>query len=187
MSLNQRRRIFRSGNMPLRGTALPSRAMVVAFIGVVMAMGAVAWMALGPSQAPARPPAVSFLTADPDQVVVVDGGTLRLKDRVVRLAGINPPARGDTCHATDGSGFDCGVAAANALAALVRGHAVECTMQNHDGDGRPVGTCVAEGAALSQTLVASGWARAEHGDAALVMAEGRARAAGLGLWARAGR
>jgi endonuclease YncB( thermonuclease family) len=187
VSINQRRRIFRPAKGPLRGTALPSRAVLLAFIGGVLTLGAIVWMALGPSQAPARSPSASFLTADPNQVAVVDGATLRLADRVVRLAGIDPPARGETCHAKDGAGFDCGVAAANALAAMVRGHAVECTLRGHDEGGRPLGTCAAQGAALSQTLVSTGWARAEHGDAVLRTAEAQAQAAGLGMWGSVGR
>ncbi len=185
MPLNQKRRIFRPAKGPFRGLALPSHGVLLAFIGGALTLGAVAWVALGSSQAPARPPSVSFLSADPGQVAVVDGGTLRLNDRVVRLTGIVPPARGDTCHAKDGAGFDCGVAAANALAAMVSGHAVECTLRGHDDGGRPLGSCATEGAALNHSLVATGWARAEPGDAALRNAEAEARDAGLGVWARA--
>jgi endonuclease YncB( thermonuclease family) len=172
--------------LPLRWAALPTRAMVLAFVGGALTLAAALWMALRPSEAPARSPAVDFVTAGPTQVAVVDGATLRLKDRVVRLAGIEPPTRGETCHTTDGTEFDCGVAAANALAALVRDNLVECTVRGHDGNGRPLATCVSQGAALNQTLVAAGWARADRGKPDLLTAEGQARVAGLGLWGPAG-
>ena len=76
--------------------------------------------------------------------------------------------------------LDCGSAAANALAALVRGRAVDCTIHGHDGQGRPVGDCAAAGKPLSVALVQDGWARAEA--AALREPEATARAAGRGVW-----
>jgi endonuclease YncB( thermonuclease family) len=156
--------------------------MLLAGLGGAATLGVAIWVGLQPSQAPARPPAVGYLAADPAQVAVVDGGTLRLNDRVVRLAGIDPPARGETCHAPDGGGFDCGVAAANALAALVRDAPVECNLRGHDGAGRPLAVCVSHGSDLNETLVAAGWARVEQAHSDLRSAEDQARAAKRGIW-----
>jgi endonuclease YncB( thermonuclease family) len=187
VSLNQKRRIFRPARLPLRWAALPSPAMVLAFIGGALTLGSAVWVTLRPSQAPARLPAVGYLAADPSDVAVVDGATLRLHDRVVRLAGIDAPSRGEACHRPDGSGVDCGVAAANALAGLVRQYPVECTLRGHDAAGRPLARCTSHGTGLNLALVEAGWARAEPAEPDMSGAETEARAARRGLWADTGR
>jgi endonuclease YncB( thermonuclease family) len=106
------------------------------------------------------PAAAAHVAAEPAQVAVLDGDTLRLRDVVVRLLGISAPPRGENCRGPDGSGFDCGAAATNALAELVRAHAVECRLAGHDGMGRPLGVCEASGRQINRALVAAGYARA---------------------------
>ena len=93
---------------------------------------------------------------------MVDGGTLRLRDRVVRLQGVEPPPRGTACG-DDGAGEDCGAAATNALAALVREAPVACRVTGADGLGRPYAVCQASGTELNRAVVAAGWARADCG------------------------
>ena len=123
------------------------------------------------------------LSAQPAQVAVVDGGTLRLRDRVVRLHGVEPPPRGTTCGRAR-AGEDCGAAATNALAALVREAPVVCRITGEDGLGRPYGICQASGTELNRAVVAAGWARADH---ARTRTDSRpkqaARAGRLGVWA----
>jgi endonuclease YncB( thermonuclease family) len=120
------------------------------------------------------------VAAGAEQLAVLDGDTLRVGEHVVRLEGIVAPARGSVCHGDGTLELDCGAAAANALAALVRGRSVECTIHGHDGQGRPVADCAAGGRKLSVALVQDGWARA--GTPALREPEANARAAGLGVW-----
>jgi hypothetical protein len=98
--------------------------------------------------------------ADPWQVAVVDGGTLRLRDTVVRLAGLAAPERGHTCPDGLGGSYDCGTAATAALADLVRNRAVSCRLGGRDGFGLAQGACDAAGTDLGQAMVAAGWARA---------------------------
>ncbi len=137
---------------------------------------------LGPSEAPARAPASSRITASADRIAVVDGDTLRVGEHVVRLAGIAAPARGSVCHGDGTAELDCGNAAANAMSALVRGQAVSCTIGGHDGQGRPVGTCFAGGTSIGTALVRDGWVHAEAAD--LLDSESEARTAGRGIWHR---
>ena len=123
-------------------------------------------------------------------LAVVDGDTLRLGDQVVRLAGIEAPVSwfGVSWCVQGGAGqggagrvdIDCGAAAANALAMLVHGSAVDCTIRGHDEEGRPVGNCRAGDTGLSEALVLDGWARAETAD--LRETETTARTAGRGIW-----
>jgi endonuclease YncB( thermonuclease family) len=114
---------------------------------------------------------------------VVDGGTLRLHDRVVRLEGVEPPPRGTTSGPREGPAEDCAAAATNALAALVREAPVACRITDEDRLGRPSGICQASGTELNRALVAAGWARADRARTELKQAEAAARAGGLGVWA----
>lgn len=117
------------------------------------------------------------------EVRIVDGDTLRLGDRTLRLSGVDAPERGQVCTDAAGAGFDCGAAAAEALSRLVNGRSVVCRVHGHDRFGRGLGVCQAGGAELNTGLVASGWAIA-YGDSPVMLAnEAAARIAGRGLWA----
>jgi endonuclease YncB( thermonuclease family) len=153
---------------------------LLAAAGGAMTLVVVASLFVRSSDAPAHVPAGMRLSAPAASLAVLDGDTLRLGDQVVRLAGIAAPARGSVCHDGGHETVDCGVSAANALASLVRGSAVDCTIHGHDGQGRPVGNCQAGDTHLSEALVRDGWARAVA--AALREPETTARAAGRGIW-----
>jgi len=114
-------------------------------------------------------------------VRIVDGETIGLGDRIVRLVGVAAPARGDACRSGSGQGFDCGAAATAALTRLVAGRDVTCRIVGQDGFGRGLGDCDAAGAALNKTLVGQGFARATSD--ALRSDEASARSAARGLWA----
>jgi endonuclease YncB( thermonuclease family) len=156
---------------------------LLAAAGGAVTIVVVASLFVRSSDAPARAPASSHLSADATHLAVVDGDTLLVGDQVVRLAGIVAPVRGSVCHGPGPGDIDCGVASANALALLVRGSAVDCSIHGHDGEGRPMGNCLAGGRQLSEALVLDGWARAQTAD--LREPEASARAAGRGIW-RAG-
>jgi endonuclease YncB( thermonuclease family) len=150
-------------------------ASVIAAAGVSLAML--------PHREAAPVPLTEELNAQPAQVAVVDGATLRLRDRVVRLQGIDPPRRGTICVQRDNAGEDCGAAATNALAALVRDSQVACQITGGDPLGRPYAVCQAGGAELNRAVVAAGWARADQAGGDLKRAEALARAGRLGVWA----
>jgi endonuclease YncB( thermonuclease family) len=114
-------------------------------------------------------------------VRIVDGETIGLGDRIVRLAGLSAPARGDACRNGGGQGFDCGAAATAALTRLVGGRDVTCRIVGQDGFGRGLGECDAAGAALNKALVGQGFAVATND--ALRGEEAAARQASRGLWA----
>ena len=180
MSIDRPRRIFRSSltGMP----PVDRRAYTVLLIAAIVAGGAFAGFSLLGNQGAPTPqaaPAQPELVAPAAQVAVVDGGTLRLQDRVVRLSGVNPPARGTDC----GSGVDCAVASANALAALLHEDPVACRVTGKDGLGRPFAICEASGTELNQAVIAAGWARADDRQPDLLAAEAQARAQRRGAWA----
>lgn len=182
MEVRRPRRIFRAS--PLGGTA-PGSAFArpgmllaalagSAIVAILMVFG-LPWERFGHAPAP-----TDLVAADAPQVAVVDGATLRLADRVVRLHGVLAPARGRVCRDTAGAGYDCGAAASSALAALVRDRRVTCRLGGADASGLAEGTCEAGDADLGRDLVAAGWARAT--DPALLDAEASARAGRIGIW-----
>ncbi|MBR0655846.1 thermonuclease family protein [Plastoroseomonas arctica] len=114
-------------------------------------------------------------------VRIVDGETLRLGERVLRLANLDAPERGQSCRDAGGARFDCGDAAAAALARLIAGRPVICRVSGRDSFGRGLGSCSAGGLDLNAGLVASGFAAADG--ASLRLVEQEARRAARGLWA----
>ena len=117
------------------------------------------------------------------EVRVVDGETLRLGDRTVRLTRVEAPERGQACSDAAGRGFDCGAAAAAALSRLVNGRSVICLVSGRDRFGRGLGQCAAGGVDLNAGLVRSGWALAQDDAASLTELEADARHSARGLWA----
>ncbi len=185
MPISRPRRIFRPAMMriPLRGVGVVLVSAAVAT--AVLTATAVWWHSPGSVAPHAAAASADVLAAQPAQVAVVDGATLRLQNRVVRLLGVEPPMRGATCKTRDGNGFDCGAAATNALAALVREMPVACRTRGADDLGRPYAECEASGTDLNRAVVAAGWAKADRAVPALQQEEARARAERRGLWATA--
>ncbi|MCX7931557.1 MAG: thermonuclease family protein [Rhodovarius sp.] len=169
----RRRRIFK----PARSTARPGRTL--ALLGGLVIAGVLAGV-LSPGDLMGSAPRTQEWRALPSEVAVLDGETLRLGDRILRLHGVSAPPRGAAC----GPVPDCGGAATAELARLVRDRAVECRIYGRDGFGRGLGVCRAGGVEVNAALVGAGWAHAD-GNAipALAAMEALARAEGRGMWA----
>jgi endonuclease YncB( thermonuclease family) len=180
MPINRKRRIFRATASPSRGTG---RGMVFTILTAGLVLTGGTWFGLQPGSAPASTSPPGHLEADAAQTRVIDGNTLILRDRTVQLAGVRAALRGGVCQTADGTRFDCGAAAANALAEMLRGTSVDCALNGAGDSGRPLAMCSAGGRAINLTMVANGWARAEPGVTALIDAERSAEAGRKGLWA----
>ncbi len=128
------------------------------------------------------PPPSGTLTVDALQVAVVDGDTLRVRDTVLRLQGVQAPRRGQTCQHDNETRYDCGAAAADALAALVRGHLMACRLNGRDPVGRPLALCESGGRDVNRAMVAGGWARAQVDTPTFGDVEAEARSRQIGLW-----
>ncbi len=159
---------------------MPALGVLLAAAGGSIAIIVAASLFVRSSDAPAHATGLSHLFAPVDHVTVLDGDTLRIGNQVVRLEGVAVPARGSVCHEAGQASVDCGSAAANALANLVRGAPVDCAIKGHDGQGRPVGDCLAGGTRLNVALVLDGWARADTAN--LREPESAARTARRGIW-----
>jgi endonuclease YncB( thermonuclease family) len=174
--VRQRRRIFRPAAQPRRW---PNPALL-------LGAAALGWLVIGlglPADLFGSAPREREWTVAAAEVRVVDGDTLRLGDRTLRLSGIEAPPRGLRCTDGEGRGFDCGAASAEALARLVSGRDLVCRVNGRDRFGRALGACSAGTANVNASLVDGGWARASEAGGGLAAAEAAARAARRGLWA----
>jgi len=172
---------MRSPRRIFRGQAVPGLRLLRPFLLALMAVTAVAGLSaagLSSGVFDRSAPAPERILADAAGVAVIDGGTLRLGGQVVRLLGVEAPARGGLCA----GGRDCGGQAASALAGLVRDRGVSCTLQARDREGRPLAACAAGGVDLGRAIIASGWAHAAAGSMGMADLEAQARRQGRGLW-----
>jgi endonuclease YncB( thermonuclease family) len=108
---------------------------------------------------------------------VIDGDTLRLDGREVRLAGIDAPEHGQRCERL-GKAWRCGEEAAAALRRLVGAGPVRCEGRRNDKYGRLLARCATH-EDLGARLVGDGLAVA-YGD--YEVEEAAARAARRGIW-----
>lgn len=112
-------------------------------------------------------------------VRVVDGDSLAIGSRRLRLLGIDAPELRQRCQ-RDGADYECGVEAASHLRALIGGEPVTCKGEGLDRYGRNLVRCMAGTTDLNEMMVRSGHAIA-FGDYRL--AETAARLEKAGLWA----
>ena len=132
---------------------------------------------------------LAFACATPSHAQVVqgharavDGDTLEVAGKRVRLFGIDAPESDQTCQ-KDGTSWACGHAATEQLSALVEGQRVECNGTGVDQYGRFLAVCSAGSEQLNKVMVEQGWAvayRQYSGD--YTAAELYAKSNHLGIW-----
>lgn len=116
------------------------------------------------------------------QATVVDGDTLEVQGKRVRLFGIDAPEATQKCD-RQGEPWACGQASAERLQALIGTASVECSGAEVDQYGRLLAVCRIAGVDLNKRMVADGWATAfRRYSEAYVSDEARARAGKRGLW-----
>lgn len=116
---------------------------------------------------------------------VIDGDTIEIAGKRIRLHGIDAPEVGQTCVRA-GKTARCGQEAALALSDRIGPRIVACDEKDHDGYGRIVGVCRLggpRGPDLNAWMVEEGWALAyRRYSRDYVAEEAAARAAKRGLW-----
>lgn len=135
---------------------------------------------------------IAELRAPPERLVaqgaavqVIDGDSLRIGERTVRLQGIDAVEFRQSCRAADGKEWRCGPEARKALAALIGKGGLACELHATDNFGRAVSTCSVKGVEdLGAALVARGWAVSGDGEREgdYVAEQHAAQAAKRGIW-----
>lgn len=122
-------------------------------------------------------------TADGAAVQVIDGDSLRIGTRTVRLRGIDAVEYQQPCRTTDGAEWGCGNAARKALAALVGKGELVCEAHATDNFGRVVASCSAKGVEdVGAALVQQGWAVSGDGERDYTAEQDAAQQAKHGIW-----
>jgi len=115
----------------------------------------------------------------------MDGDSLRVGRREVRLWGVDAPEFEQTCE-RDGRTWDCGRAARAALASRIEGRVLVCEPRDRDAYKRAVSVCRIDGrrTSINEWMVREGWAvdYRRYSDGAYADAERRARKEQRGIW-----
>ncbi|RMD82305.1 MAG: thermonuclease family protein [Candidatus Dadabacteria bacterium] len=116
-------------------------------------------------------------------VTVIDGDTIEIGERRVRLFGIDAPEVAQMCRRRGGTRWPCGQYATVALDRLAGGKRATCTVRNTDSYGRAIAVCTSEGRDLGREQVRAGWAIAyRRYSRRYEQDEAAARRAGKGIW-----
>jgi endonuclease YncB( thermonuclease family) len=120
------------------------------------------------------------------EVRIVDGDTLEIGGRRLRLYGITAPVLDNRC-AVAGKTIACGRVSRSALLDLTAGAKVSCDLVDGDTTDEPPAICRAGGYDLSEGMTYTGWARADAGTTdAYRRFERDARRHHRGLWRKSG-
>ena len=114
---------------------------------------------------------------------VVDGDTIEIHGRRIRLHGIDAPESRQECTRADGTSWRCGQQAAFALSDRIGRSVVRCDPRGYDRYGRIISVCFKDTLDLNRWMVASGWAVAYRKYSLDYVAdEERALLAKVGIW-----
>lgn len=142
---------------------------------------------------PSIPALGRALFADPEgvriagQAHVLDGDTIDVHGRRIRLHGIDAPELRQECRrdaGRDAAPYACGVEAKAALERIIRGNMVLCRPRGRDAYGRILAACTARSTDIGREMVRQGWAVAyTRYSLAYLLEEVEARIANRALWA----
>ncbi|MGE0055236.1 MAG: thermonuclease family protein [Hyphomicrobium sp.] len=117
------------------------------------------------------------------EALVIDGDTLEVAGRRIRLEGIDAPEMAQSCQSDNGAAWRCGIAARKMVVELTRGQTVACDPVGRDKYSRTLAICFVEGESINAALVKAGLARAFVKYSKMYVAEEEeARSAHRGLW-----
>ena len=113
----------------------------------------------------------------------INGDTLEMRGRYIKIYGIDAPESNQTCADGKGRAYRCGQEAARWLKSWISGHELECHVLKQDSKGNMVATCALGQYDIGAALVNAGWAVADPKQSAIyVPYEQQARDNGRGLW-----
>jgi endonuclease YncB( thermonuclease family) len=114
----------------------------------------------------------------------IDGDTLEIHGKRIRLHGLDAPESGQTCRDGNGRDYRCGQRAALALSGKIGQRTVSCEQRDIDRYHRIVAVCRVAGEDVNGWLVSEGWAVAyRQYSSDYIRAEEVAKSAKRGIWA----
>lgn len=117
------------------------------------------------------------------QASVIDGDTIEIAGRRIRLEGIDAPESSQMCRRNDRK-WRCGQRAAMALDSRISSRTVTCRVSGTDRYHRLLARCMIGNEDIQYWMVSQGWALAyRRYSAAYVPAEKAARLESRGIWA----
>jgi endonuclease YncB( thermonuclease family) len=148
-------------------------------LGLLLLFAAAGWL-----WADGQPTTPEIRTEDGAIVRVIDGDSLQIGDRRLRLAGYDAPEYRQTCTAADGRAWPCGEAARTRLAALIADGTLTCADHGRDRYGRTLALCRTPAGEIGATMVREGLGERLRGasDSRYLWEEMAARLAGRGIW-----
>ncbi len=121
--------------------------------------------------------------ASTDRVEAIDGDTLLLNGKKVRLMGIDAPETRQICQTIDGKNYGCGKKATQHLRHLIKGGDVQCNALAKDQYDRELVVCKKGDIILNAKMVEDGWAVVYFNDRVSYRAEElHAQKNKLGMW-----
>lgn len=117
------------------------------------------------------------------EVKVVDGDSLVIEGRRIRLQGIDAPEYSQTCGDKEGYDYPCGREALKFMKQLVQSGKVECQKIQKDIYKRDLSICYVNGEDINYKMIEYGWAvvyRTDNVD--YLEAEKSARLTKRGVW-----
>ncbi len=113
---------------------------------------------------------------------IIDGDSLFIDDREIRLSGIDAPEFLQVCYDKNGKEYECGQKAKDMLEALA-GKDIKCQVLEVDRYKREVAICFSKGKNINEEMVKSGWAVAYTAYTKdYVKEEAEAKLAKKGIW-----
>ncbi len=123
-----------------------------------------------------------FVDAAEAQIKIVDGDSLFIGNREIRLSGIDAPEYKQECFDASDVAYPCGKKALSALKALVKDD-LECKTLTTDRYNRDVAVCYSGGKNINRQMVLQGWAVAyDRYTHAYDKAQSKAKKQKRGIW-----
>ncbi len=72
---------------------------------------------------------------------IVDGDTIKISGKTIRLQGIDAPEMKQQCIDAEGKSYSCGLVSTNALRTKIGGNSTTCRGDTRDRYGRLIGIC----------------------------------------------
>lgn len=95
---------------------------------------------------------------------VVDGDSLEIGSRRIRLFGIDSPEYPQNCYDAKHKSYSCGIKAKHYMEKLVSAGRVECRQVEVDRYKRSLSVCYSDGKNINEEMVKAGWALAYRDD-----------------------